>query len=220
MPRLILFPGLGADQRLYEPQRRLPFPIEVPPLPDPLAGETLAAYAGRLARAISIYDGERVYLGGVSFGALLALEASRHLTGVRGVFLLGGCRDYRAIAPPLRALCQAARFIPPAVISILVPFFPIVLDAIEELTESQRDLYDRMVRETPPERIRWGASAMVGWRMDFPSATPVIAIHGQLDTVIPLRNVRADHVIPRGRHLITLSHWRAVNRFITRHVAL
>ena len=40
-PRLVLFPGLAADARLFEPQRRAFPQLEVPPWLMPLADERL-----------------------------------------------------------------------------------------------------------------------------------------------------------------------------------
>src|SRR4051794_23469520 len=101
--RLILFPGLAADGRLFEPQRRgLPdVQIETPGWIEPQDDcETLESYARRMAGGIRpASDGERLFLGGVSFGAPIALEVARHLPGVQSVFMMGGCRDTRAVAP-------------------------------------------------------------------------------------------------------------------------
>src|SRR5688572_2020234 len=43
-PRLVLFAGLGADERLFAPQRRLRADIEVVRWIDPLPRETFAGY--------------------------------------------------------------------------------------------------------------------------------------------------------------------------------
>jgi hypothetical protein len=62
--RLIMLPGMGVDQRLFEPQRRL-FPnLEVPPWIEPHLRENLADYARRWAGTID--PDPPFYLGGVS----------------------------------------------------------------------------------------------------------------------------------------------------------
>src|SRR5688500_15858648 len=107
--RLALFAGLGADGRLFGPQRAgLPgVRVETPAWLEPLADdETLASYGRRMAGVLAPRDpGERLFVGGVSFGALVALEAARHLPDARGVFMIGGCRDSRAVAPFFRFAC-------------------------------------------------------------------------------------------------------------------
>src|SRR5687768_6552801 len=146
-PRLILLPGLAADARLYEPQRRA-FPyLEVPEWIDPLPGESLASYGKRIAATIT-RDGRPLFIGGVSFGAIVALEAARHLPA-RGVFLIGGGLSYRMITWPFRWMCHLAPLVPLPVVPWLLKLFPIGLDVIEDLTDEQKQLYVRMSRETP-----------------------------------------------------------------------
>ena len=102
--RLVLFPGLGADGRLFEPQRRgLPadVQIETPPWIEPLSiDETVESYLRRMAERVSPpREGERLFLGGVSFGAIVALEAA-----TRSARHAGGVHDRRLPrhAPPSR----------------------------------------------------------------------------------------------------------------------
>src|SRR3954471_11103317 len=98
--RLVLFPGLAADGRLFAPQQaglpgvRVETPAWIEPARD---DETLEAYSARMAALVAPpMAGERLFLGGASLGALVALEAARHLPGTEAVFMIGGCRDARA----------------------------------------------------------------------------------------------------------------------------
>src|SRR4051812_39299068 len=85
--RLVLFSGLGADGRLFDPQQRgLPeVRVEAPPWIEPLSiDETIESYSRRMAANVAPpQPGERLFLGGVSFGAIVALEAARHLPATR-----------------------------------------------------------------------------------------------------------------------------------------
>src|SRR6185503_21033432 len=83
--RLVLLPGLGADAALFEPQRAA-FPgLEVPPWLDPHPGETLPAFAARMADRVGPTG--PLVLGGVSFGGMVALEMAR-LVQPRAVVLV------------------------------------------------------------------------------------------------------------------------------------
>jgi thioesterase domain-containing protein len=70
--RLVLLPGLGADERLFQAQRAAIPELEVPAWPDPVPGESLREFAARAAEAVPA--GEGLYLGGSSFGGMVALE--------------------------------------------------------------------------------------------------------------------------------------------------
>src|SRR5688500_8189345 len=74
-PRLVLFSGLGIDGGVCVRQRALPVRLETPTYPDPRPEETLRSYAERLAGQVApAAPGEALYLGGLSFGAGVALE--------------------------------------------------------------------------------------------------------------------------------------------------
>src|SRR4051812_19762115 len=94
--RLILLPGLGADERMFAPQRAT-FPrLEVPRWLTPQPRESLPDYARRMAAGID--PSEPLFLGGSSFGGMVALEMARHVRP-RAVFLIGSCRAATASVP-------------------------------------------------------------------------------------------------------------------------
>lgn len=215
-PRLILFPGLGADGRLFEPQRRAFPQLEVPPWLMPLSDERIESYAKRMAAQITP-DGRPLFLGGVSFGAIVALEAARHLPAA-GVFLIGGGMSYRMITWPFRWMCHLAPLAPLPIVPWLLKLFPIGLDVIEKLTDEQKQLYVRMSRVTPPAMIRWGAHAMTRWSFAGPAPAPLHVIHGHDDRIVRPNQLTVDRTIPGGRHLISLSHPQVVNDFLAQTI--
>jgi predicted esterase len=75
---LILFAGMGADERLFAPQREAFPQLVVPKWIEPVPGESLAEYARRFAEYVD--PGVECYVGGASFGGFVALEVARHLT--------------------------------------------------------------------------------------------------------------------------------------------
>ncbi len=75
--RLILLPGMGADERLFRHQQ-IAFPqLTVPTWLPPRRGESLPDYAARFARHVD--PGVPFYIGGVSLGGMIAMEITRHL---------------------------------------------------------------------------------------------------------------------------------------------
>jgi pimeloyl-ACP methyl ester carboxylesterase len=151
----------------------------------------------------------------LSFGGVVALEAAKHLP-TKGVFMIGGALTYRAIAWPFRLLCHAARIAPAWVVRVGLPLFPLALDLLEGLDDEHAKLYTQMAGEISPEIIRWGAASLIGWEFDRSQlpGVQIYVIHGERDEIIPLRRVRADHVVRGGRHLTSLKQANDVNRFI------
>jgi pimeloyl-ACP methyl ester carboxylesterase len=212
-PTLLLFPGLGADSRAFAPQRDIPARIEVVEWPEPLSErEPLADYAARIAAGIRPWP--NLYVGGVSLGAMVALEVARPLAA-RGVFLMGGCWSHRQIAPLFKAVLAVGGLMPPAWVHASLAATPLALKVFEDLGPDHIELMTRMLREHSPRQIRWSCRALLQWECcaRVPDV-PVHAIHGEKDEIVPLRNVNPQRVIPGGHHLINLSHAPEVNTFI------
>lgn len=216
-PTLLLFPGLGADPRVFGPQESLPFPLLFGQWPEPESiRESLAHYAHRIAEGIGPHD--NLYVGGVSLGAMVALEAAR-LLNARGVFLIGGCMSGKQISPKFRSVLKTSAALPTRLIRPSLLLSPLAFMAFERLSRKHRRLMTRVLREHSPEQTRWSCRAILDWECcAMPPEVPVVAIHGEEDEVIPLQNVRADHVIPRGRHLINLQCPRDVNRILAERI--
>jgi pimeloyl-ACP methyl ester carboxylesterase len=225
--RLVLFSGLGADGRLFEPQRRGLLPagvrVETPSWIEPAhERETLEAYARRMAGVIAPPEpGERLFLGGASLGALVALEAARHLPQTQGVFMMGGCRDARAVAPFFRFACWLATWVPTPVLKAILYGAPAALVLFESLGWSHMRLYSRMVNDASPRQVRWSAGALLPYRSrGDPPGVRVRLIHGQRDLLIARKLAHPDYVIARGRHLVSLTRPDEVNAILLREMGV
>src|SRR5205807_1282131 len=66
---ILLLSGMGADERLFAPQRAA-FPnLRVPAWIDPVPSESLRSYAARLGRRVDL--GRPCLVGGASFGGIV-----------------------------------------------------------------------------------------------------------------------------------------------------
>lgn len=214
-PTVVLLPGLGADERLFAAQRPT-FPgFLVPSWPAPEAEESPSQFAARLAPAIPRSD--RLYIGGSSFGGMVALELAARLRP-RGVILIGSCTGPGSIAPPTRSVRRLAGALPVAAFHPRRWSLPLVLPKFGRLTPGQRELFWSMAAATPPAFLRWGVTAILSWR-PTPVPVPVRHIHGSDDRLIPLRLVSPDRVVSGGGHLLTLTHPREVTEFIVEAVS-
>ena len=216
-PTLLLFPGLGADPRVFAPQQSLPFPLVLGSWPEPESPtETLSHYAHRVAEQIGPHD--NLYIGGVSLGAMVALEAAR-LLNARGVILIGGCTSGRQISPVFRSVLAASAAMPRRFIRPSLLLSPLAFLIFERLSREHRRLMTRVLREHSPEQTRWSCRAILEWECCvMKPEVSVYSIHGQEDKVIPMQNVQVDRVVPKGRHLINLQCAGDVNRTIVEQV--
>jgi pimeloyl-ACP methyl ester carboxylesterase len=217
--QLVLLPGLGADHRLFEPQRSQFPQLVVPAWIAPHSGESLPEYAARVATTVRPSPDVPLVLGGVSFGGMLAYEMARHLKP-DAVVLIASCRTREG----LRGVYRIARG--------LLPLLPVRAWDIAKLlaapavrlnltaTPARRQLAVTMFRESDSRFLHWTLQAILYWEPTPLEGVRVLQIHGGRDLLIPARRVEADEVIPDGGHLINVTHSNEVNAFLRRAMEL
>ena len=217
MTRIVLLPGLGADARLFDAQRRA-FPgLEVPAWLEPAARETLPAYARRMAASLSRAE-EGLVLGGVSFGGMVACEMARHVPA-QAVVLISSGRGRAALTRTARVLARAAPRLPTSALVAARPLWPLAAWALGASTREARALVREFVRRADLPFIQWGLGAIAGWTP--PPALPgrIRAIHGRADRLIRARRVEAERLVPGAGHLLNVTHPDEVNAFLSAVVA-
>jgi surfactin synthase thioesterase subunit len=216
--RLILLPGLGTDARLFASQRAAFPSLEVPAWIAPRRDESLSAYARRWAQ--TVVSDPPFFLGGVSFGGMVAYEASRYLRP-RAVFLIASCRSRRSIPGLFKIGERLSRRLPGAWISMARVPLVRAIARIERLSPEHRRELLAQAFDADLGFLRWAVRAITTWESE-PSAPPLRApayqIHGIHDRLIRLQPDEAASVIVGGGHLINVTHAPAVNEFIRAHL--
>jgi pimeloyl-ACP methyl ester carboxylesterase len=210
---LILLPGLGGDTRLFDSQRpAFPELITLNWI-EPKKNEPLADYAARYAKVID--PGQPCFIGGVSFGGVVALEVASHLAA-RECFLIGSIRSTNQmpwrlkVLRPISDLIILPRLASPWLLSLGGNWLnPIARGALHQLKDADRKF------------LQWAAGAILSWT---PSAgvadVPVVQIHGTRDRVFPIGRVSADKTIPGAGHLVSLTHSKAVNQYLRERMSI
>ena len=207
---LVLFPGLGADERLFEPLKA-DFPdLLVPGWPEPRRGESLPSFAARVAE--SVPRSESLVVGGSSFGGMVALEVAP-LVRANAVILIGSARRPDGLVRFPGAAAALARLLPEAVFRPRRSMMPLMLSRFGTLTAKQHELFWNMATAKSSWFIKWGLSAILTWTPSTVSV-PIRQIHGSADRVIPVRLVQADRIVEGGGHLLSLTHPADVSAFI------
>jgi pimeloyl-ACP methyl ester carboxylesterase len=216
LPRLILFPGLGVSEHLFAFQKTLPARLEFPLLPTPDESESLQHYAARVAASID--PTPPLYLGGVSFGAMIALEMARILNP-RGIFVISGALNQHQISPVIRILAALASGTP----EVLFPFgrriVPAFLRILGRFDRHEREHLVDTFATVNFHLARWGATRIMQWSAPADIPCPIHWIHGQIDHVVPLWRVRPDAVVLGAGHFLNVSHPEATNEFIASHLS-
>jgi pimeloyl-ACP methyl ester carboxylesterase len=214
-PTVVLFPGLGADHRLFRSQHAVLPDLIIPSWPAAGAHDSLTSFAAQFVDSIPRADD--MYLGGSSFGGMVALELAS-LVKSKGVILIGSCTSPSSIATLARHMRSLAAALPVSAFHPRRWSLPFLLPKFGRLTREQRELFWSMASATPAAFLKWGVEAVMSWR---PAPVPVNVhhIHGSDDRLIPLRLVKPDRVVPGGGHLLTLTHPRQVNAYLVETVS-
>ncbi len=216
-PRLVFFPGMAVDVRLYDPQRTAFPDLITPPWIPHVEGESMRQYAARYARHLVDSDAlgnpdAPLILGGVSMGGMMSLELSHHLPAA-AIILIGSCTSARAVGPWMHALEQVSRPINANIIgtgkAAASPFLG------RGVPEEHRQNLITMLQDVPADFLKWCARSIVTWEGTTGKA-PVHHIHGDNDWVIPHSRLTMPpaKLVPKGAHVLNLSHPEEVNAFV------
>lgn len=219
--RIVLFPGLAADPKMFGPQKRFfGDDLECPDWLQPKSDESFDHYAQRWANQLRPKPGDTrpLYLGGVSFGGLVAMQIARYLSP-RAVILIGSCRSSAAKPARWQVARRVGDMIPQWLLSRrwVLAAGGLWLSIVDHLDDSNRSLMIAMAKDSDPELIRWSGHTCADWEFDsaeVPGFPPVHQIHGKNDAIIPLHLDDPDTVIADGRHILVFSHPQTINRFI------
>lgn len=216
MTPLILFPGMGADARLFAPQREAFPQLVVPPWLRPERGESLAAYAERFSRTID--PGVECFVGGASFGGFVAIEAARHLRA-KACFLIGSARGPDELPLRIQALRRGRRLLPAIPFGLARAFAGLAAGASGWAMSPASAQVLRQAGDADADFLQWACGAVLTWTSPPQPTIPVHQIHGACDRVLPASRTRADVVVAGAGHLISLTHAAEVNRFIADRIS-
>ena len=218
--RIILFPGLGADPRMFAKQKqRFGDDLLCPDWLDPETDEPFDGYVRRWASQLAPVPGDDrpLFLGGVSFGGMVAMQMARHMKP-KAVILIGSCRSVRSKPARWQVARRISDLIPDRLLGRRVlGLGALWVSLLDRLDDEHRSLLIKMAAESDPKRMRHNGHACADWDFDYRSESqfpPVHQIHGRLDAIIPLVPGDPDTLIPNGRHLISFSHPHTVNAYI------
>jgi len=209
--RLILWPGLAADERMYRRLGETGWQMETPRFPLPERGETLPALALRCAALLEV--GPRDVVGGCSFGGMVAAEIARQRP-VRALVLLAGALDSGTLPASVRGLGFLPRLLP---LGWLRRFFASEFNLRRFFGEQDPEGYAlarEMLADTPDALLRDGGRMAVSqWGRPAP-AVPVFALHGAEDRVMGPPPVARLQVVAGAGHGLVFSHAGRVSDFL------
>lgn len=210
LPRLILLPGLAADERLFRAQQRAIPHAEAPPWLVPKRNESLRDYSARWGEALKLR--EPAVIAGLSMGGMVALEMAR-AHGALAVGLIASCRSPGPVSPALKIIERLGRVTPDACVGAGKVVAGLFIGR-GRIAAPDRALLLQMARDCPVPFLRFAGPAITSWPGCPDPGAPVRHIHGTRDWVISPRASKPDILVPGGAHVLSMSHPAEVNAFL------
>lgn len=213
MKHLYLFSGLGADHRAFARMDFGEYNVTHVRWERPAKGETLAAYAGRLA--VQVTEPNPVFIG-LSFGGIVAGEVAK-IVQTDQLLLLASVKRADELPPYYRwASTLPLHKLLPSRLLLTPNFLADWLFGVK--TREDRKLLADILRDTDLVFLRWAMNVVVNWRGE--NTHPRLRhIHGTADRILPYRYTRPDFAIAGGGHLMTLTMAQEVSTILQQLLA-
>ena len=197
-------PGMAASPKIFEfislPK---PFRIHLLSWIPPNKEESLSSYAKRMCKRIT---SENPILLGVSFGGVLVQEIAKHIP-VQKVIIVSSIKTNEELPLPMKMArtTNAHKLLPTQWINNLDA---LALFAFGKGIKKRLELYQKYLSERNPDYLNWSINALVNWdQVEVP--TSVVHIHGEKDTVFPIKYLSNPYIRIKGGHaaIMTQAQW-------------
>jgi len=199
-----LMPGMGANPRIFEfLSLDKYFDVYhlswIPPEKD----ESLDHYAQRMGQRIKH---KNPILIGVSFGGVLVQEIAQHIQ-CRKVIIISSIKTNNELPHHMKLaqLTHAHRLLPTQWLKNIELFASFVFGKV---IQRRLEHYKRYLSERDPEYLNWAIDRLVNWnRME--ALKDIVQIHGDRDSVFPVKNIHQPFKKIEGDHaiILTRSEW-------------
>ena len=201
---LYCMPGMAASPKIFE-FISLPKPIKIHLLSwiPPLKDEPLTDYAIRMCERVTQTN---PILLGVSFGGVLVQEMSKYLPGCQVVIVSSiKSKDELPLSMKMAKKTNAHKLLPMQWINNLDN---LSLFVFGEGIKKRLALYQKYLSERNPDYLSWAIDSLVNWDKTEVLKN-IIHIHGEKDTVFPIKNLSHPFIKIKGGHaaIITQAHW-------------
>ena len=196
MNRIILFPGMGATDEMYE---RCDFNknIELVNWIPADRWMSLRSYAKVIARYYDITKND--WVGGSSFGGMIAASLMG-IVGCRKLILIGSCTSPRHIHPFL---------LKSAALGSVLPFsIGLSVSKFHSMPLMSRMAYGQ------GSFMNWACGALRGWPGEHVNPNKIAHIHGDRDFVIPINRVSPNQIEKDCGHLLAIQRPKQLSDFI------
>jgi pimeloyl-ACP methyl ester carboxylesterase len=201
-------PGMAASPTIFE-RIQLPedtFEMHLLEWEIPNTGETLSAYAQRIARKVKE---DNPILVGVSFGGILVQEMKAFLKPKK-VIIISSVKSNTEFPRRFKVAktTKAYKLIPTTLfenIEMLVKF-----SFGSSIVKQRLALYEKFLAVRDKRYLDWAIEQIINWNR-IAIDEEIIHIHGDEDEVFPAKNIKKFIPVKGGTHIMILSKYKWLN---------
>ncbi len=205
MKHLYCVSGFGADERVFANLDFREYKIHFIPWLLPEKKESLPVYASRMCESIKE---ENPVLFGLSFGGIMCIEIAK-LIKTGKVILISSIASFREMPRWMKFTGQ----------SQLNKIFPLrsfrVFEPVQNYNlgitnKAELALVREYRKNINPIYTNWAVNQIVNWKNEWQPAN-LVRIHGTNDHIFPIKNIKADYIIPGGGHFMIMNKAEKIN---------
>lgn len=199
--------GLGADRRAFD-KIKLHVQHHVHHIdwlePDP--NETLQHYAKRMATNIDTT--QPFALVGLSFGGIMSIEIGKFLSPAK--IILISSVSHRSELPWYFRLSSVLRVHQLGFARSIKHSDRLMFWFFGTKSNKLKSYLKEMIDGVSEYYLKWSIHQIVNWNQEQKPPS-VFHIHGTLDKIFPVGNIKADKIIEKGSHFMVVTHARQIS---------
>jgi len=200
-------PGLAAGVEIFK-NIKLPEKYEIHFLEwlIPEKGETLKTYAKRMA---SLVTERNAILLGVSFGGVVVQEMNDFLQ-LKKLIIISSVKTQSELPRRMKiaSLTKAYKLIPTR---LVLSVEDLTKFSIGPKTKKRLSLYQEYLHVRDKQYLDWALEKMVTWDQKE-KIDNIVHIHGENDSVFPMKYIKDCTVIKGGTHIMILNKGREISK--------
>lgn len=202
-----LMPGMAASPKIFEyiklPESQFKLHYLEWMIPD--KQESISDYALRMCEHVEY---ENVVLIGVSFGGVLVQEMSKHIK-VRKLIIVSSVKQQTELPTQMiiAKTTKAYKLVPTQLASKIDV---VAKYAFGNNVTKRLELYKKYLSVNDSKYLSWAIEQMVCWNQ---TVVPegLIHIHGDNDSVFPIKNIKNCTIIKGGTHVMIIYKYKWFN---------
>ena len=210
--KIYIFSGLGADERVFQKLDFSGLDVTFVNWIIPLEKESIEQYATRLLDQI---PSKNPIVIGLSFGGIMAVEIAKQIE-TKKIILIASAKTKDEIPFYFRLIgkLNIHKILPASLLkssNFVINWF------FGTSTLEDKQLLKQILVDTNPIFLKWALDKVAKWK-NVDQLKDIFHIHGDRDRILPLQFVKADKIVKKGVHLMTLDKAEELTRILRKEL--